>query len=140
MAICVICETTFKAKRPDARCCSPRCRKAASRRGGGGQDSDVTDNPMDGASDTCDASTRLQSVHSRMSGEPFIFKEDTVPGRRWRVADGWLECDVMGGWKRVFEVADSTDLARSLVWLSGANIVGDRGHSSPASPVDVGAV
>ena len=29
----------------------------------------------------------------------------------------------MGGWKRVFEVADDTDLVRRLAWLSGANIV-----------------
>src|SRR5262245_43720709 len=35
--ICQTCGRTFEAKRQDARFCSPRCRKAASRRG-------VTDN------------------------------------------------------------------------------------------------
>ena len=57
-----------------------------------------------------------------MSGEPFTFSEDTIDGRRWRVVDGWLECEAMGGWKAVFEVADGVELARRLAWLSGANI------------------
>jgi len=78
---------------------------------------------MDDASDTSRASTRPQSSQSRTSGEPFTFSEDTIEGRRWRVVDGWLECEAMGGWKRVFEVADDTDLVRRLAWLSGANIV-----------------
>jgi hypothetical protein len=129
MPVCAICEVTFRAKRADARLCSPRCRKAASRRGEGGQEGDVTDNLMDDASDTCRASTRPQSGKSRTSGGPFTFCEDTIDGRRWRVVDGWLECEAMGGWKRVFEIADSTDLARRLAWLSGANIV--TAHSLP---------
>jgi hypothetical protein len=57
-----------------------------------------------------------------LSGEPFTFDKDVIPGRKWRVAWGWLEVDAMGGWKPVFEVADSTDLARKLAWLSGANV------------------
>jgi hypothetical protein len=47
---------------------------------------------------------------------------DRYTGRQWRVADGWLECEAIGGWQRVFEVADGTELARALAWLSGANI------------------
>ena len=127
MPICVICGVTFKAKRADARSCSPRCRKAASRRGGGGQDGDVTDKATDSTSYPSRVSLRLPARRAqgdpRLGGEPFTFPEDTIDGRRWRVADGWLECEAMGGWKRVFEVADSTDLARRLAWLSGANIV-----------------
>jgi hypothetical protein len=57
-----------------------------------------------------------------LSGEPFTFDKDMIPGRKWRVAWGWLEVDAMGGWKPMFEVADSTDLARKLAWLSGANV------------------
>jgi hypothetical protein len=33
-ATCIECDETFPAKRMDARCCSPRCRKAKSRRSG----------------------------------------------------------------------------------------------------------
>ena len=34
MATCAECDETFPAKRLDARCCSPRCRQAKSRRSG----------------------------------------------------------------------------------------------------------
>jgi hypothetical protein len=34
MATCIECAETFPAKRTDARCCSPRCRQAKSRRSG----------------------------------------------------------------------------------------------------------
>lgn len=122
MPVCAICGVTFKVKRADARSCSARCRKAASRRAEGGQGGDVTDNLIDHASDSCHASMRPQSGQSRMSGESFTFSEDTIAGRRGRVVDRWLECEAMGGWKRVLEIADSTDLARRLAWLSGATI------------------
>jgi hypothetical protein len=59
----------------------------------------------------------------RLGGAHFTFPEDTIDGRRWRVVDGWLECEAMVGWRRVFEVADSTELTLRLAWLSGANIV-----------------
>jgi hypothetical protein len=44
----------------------------------------------------------------------------------------------MGGYKRIFEVADSTDLARRLAWLSGVNISAGAGaalgsHPAPAA-------
>jgi hypothetical protein len=56
----------------------------------------------------------------------FTFDKDTITGRKWRVVDGWLQCEAMGGWKPVFEVADSTDLARTLAWLSGASVKATR--------------
>jgi len=59
----------------------------------------------------------------RPGGEPFTFPEDTIDGRHWRVVDGWLECEAMGGWKAVSEVADGAELAMRFAWLSGANIV-----------------
>jgi len=92
-------------------------------RGGRAQEGYVTDNLKDDASDTCRASTRPRSGQSHTSGEAFTFSEDTIAGRLWRVVDGWLECEATGGWQRVLEVTDSTNLARRLAWLSGANIV-----------------
>jgi hypothetical protein len=71
----------------------------------------------------------------RLNGQPFTFDEDTIPGRKWRVAEGWLQVEVMGGHTRIFEIADSTDLARRLAWLSGANVRSDpAGASAAAGP------
>jgi len=56
---------------------------------------------------------------SRMNGEPFTFKEDTFPGRKWRVVAGSLQCEAGGGWKDVFQVADGVELSKRLAWLAG---------------------
>jgi hypothetical protein len=132
MPICAVCDTTFRAKRLDAKTCSAKCRKASSRCPRTVQDSDVTDNPGESTSpaDVTDNGPGIPPVSEpvlvvravadqRVDGQPFTFADDTIPGRRWRVVAGHLQCEALGGWKDVFEVGDSAALDRALAWLSG---------------------
>jgi hypothetical protein len=125
LAVCQNCGYSFKAKRVTARYCSGRCRAADQRRmtalppatADGARTLRMTghssDNPTRSAAP-------LRGNNPRLTGEPFTFDKDTIAGRKWRVDAGWLECEAAGGWRRVVEVADSTDLALAIAWLSGA--------------------
>ena len=60
------------------------------------------------------------SVAAGLNGEPFQLESDTIDERLWRVSDGWLQCDALGGWKDVFPVSSAVELARRIAWLTGA--------------------
>jgi hypothetical protein len=124
MAICAICGTAFRAKRPDARMCSPRCRKAASRLAAAGQNGDVTDLPADHTSLAVTAAPAPAVV----SGDPNVIDlarlaGDTIADRRWRImregGDFALQCEapVPGGWNDVARERTMLALRRFAAWL-----------------------
>jgi hypothetical protein len=123
MPICAVCDTTFRAKRLDAKTCSAKCRKASSRCPRTVQGSDVTHNPGESTSpaDVTD-NDRPTGDDPRLSGEPFTFDKDTIVGRRGRVVDGWLQSEALGGGKDLFSVWNVTDLNVRLAWLSGLRV------------------
>jgi hypothetical protein len=123
--ICTNCGSTFKAKRADARLCSARCRKAASRCGGGAQNGRVTDNPADGALLPVPASPAPAPPTTASAGDVIELGRlagDTVADRRWRVlveAGGHtLQCEAMtpGGWLSVTREPTMQGLRRFAVW------------------------
>jgi hypothetical protein len=61
----------------------------------------------------------LVGNNERLSGRPFTLgRDDTIPGRKWRVVDGLLQCEAGGGWKDVFRAADGVELSMRLAWLA----------------------
>jgi hypothetical protein len=119
---CQCCGQRFRPERANARYCGGSCKqRAAYQRGLSAALQHEPD-----ARECGNTGTRMNAGEAaRIDGEPFTLEGDTIEGRKWRVSDGWFECEAMvtGGWKKVFEVADISALNAALAWLAGARPV-----------------
>jgi hypothetical protein len=125
VAVCQLCGRTFKAKRADARLCSARCRKAASRSPGACQDGHVTDNATDGASAPVTLAVEPAARETEAACNVIELGRlpgDTIGDRRWRIAveagSFTLQCEAMvpGGWMSVTREPTLAALRRFAAW------------------------